>query len=216
MPGRVRLGVMSENTEGVVPDFATEIDQNIGRNLKALREARGMAQSDLARRVAGMGVPGFHQTTIARIESGQRALRASEAIAICRILETTIEGLAESRGSALLRAHGTHLSEKLIAFHQAANELIHARLLAGQEMDRMFPYGPDGKEDGEQLLQSGVDPNLYHMVENRIVDVSPVERLTVAYSSALKDRRRWDSGGPHKGRVEFIRDEMREWVERDG
>jgi transcriptional regulator with XRE-family HTH domain len=49
-----------------------------GRELKALRIARGWSQDETATRMtAGTGRP-WHQTTIARVESGSRALRVNE------------------------------------------------------------------------------------------------------------------------------------------
>lgn len=193
-------------------DLAAEIDANIGRNLRTLREARGLSQAELARLVTEMGVLGFHQTTIARIESGQRAMRAAEGVAIARVMETNLEWLSESRANAHLRALSADLREKSAAFDEAAKMLIWSRRVAALHLDREFPYDAEGMAPASEILAKGVDPQLYEVVEGRIVSASPEERLSQIYFD--ESRRQSDAyarpkQAAHKQRVEFLYDEYR-------
>lgn len=58
--------------------------------MKRHREDRGWSQGKLAREMNGMGWESFHQTTIRRIEDGERAVRLGEARALARIFGTTV------------------------------------------------------------------------------------------------------------------------------
>lgn len=59
-------------------------------NVQRLREFRGWSQGELARRMVADGWDGFHQTTISRIEKGQRPVRLAEARALARVLESQV------------------------------------------------------------------------------------------------------------------------------
>ena len=200
------------------PDLAGEIDLNIGRNLKRAREARGISQADFARLITETGIRGVHQTTVARIESGQRALRAAEAVAIGRVLETSVEMLAESGTNAHIRAFVRSISEAGDTFDSALRELIKARLLAAQHLDRAVPYGSDSETPFEEVLKSGIDPQLYELLESRIVSASPRERLAAVLFNEKQQVSSYarPPGTPHKQRVEFILDEYLDEGSDDG
>lgn len=53
--------------------------------MKRLREENGWSQGEMARRMTEAGWPGFHQTTISRMEKGERPVRLGEARAIAQI-----------------------------------------------------------------------------------------------------------------------------------
>ena len=204
-------------TEDEKQDLAAEIDANIGRNLRAAREAKAVSQAELARLVTEVGVQGFHQTTIARIESGQRAMRAAEGVAIARVLETNLEWLAESPANARLRSFSDDLREKSMAFEDAAHRLVHSRRLAAQHLDQEFPYGQDGQESMPEVMQKGVDPQLYEILENRIVTASPRDRLADIYFRESRKPQTYarPKAARHKQRVEFLLDEYRDEEQGD-
>lgn len=116
-------------------DFAAGIDANIARNVRSARERRGISQSELARRVTEVGVTGFHQTTIARIESGTRALRASEAIAVCEVLKVTFEMLAASHGADQLHRASEAARSSAAAFDAAVLDLLEAQRALARQID---------------------------------------------------------------------------------
>jgi transcriptional regulator with XRE-family HTH domain len=71
----------------MMTDVSTsEFDQQIGATIKDLRTSKGLSQASLVAEVARAGVDGFHQTTLSRIESGERSLRLHEARAVAIVL----------------------------------------------------------------------------------------------------------------------------------
>lgn len=59
-------------------------------NVQRLRELKGWSQGELARRMADEGWDGFHQTTISRIEKGQRPVRLAEARTLASVLGSQV------------------------------------------------------------------------------------------------------------------------------
>lgn len=57
----------------------------IGRNLRRIRENLGLSQAEFAERLTKLGYR-FHQTQVAKIERGERAVRVNEWIAIAEAL----------------------------------------------------------------------------------------------------------------------------------
>lgn len=62
-----------------------DIDELVGGSLRVLRTNAGLTQGEFADLLASNGVP-MSQQTIAKIESGGRSLRLSEAVAIVQVL----------------------------------------------------------------------------------------------------------------------------------
>ena len=127
-------------------DFASSVDETIARNVKLARERAGLSQVELAAQLTEAGIAGMHQTTIARIESGQRVLRLAEALALARFFEYQLEDWVESPASASLRSNSSYLRKGVSAFHEAANELNFRRWSSAEYLDREFPYTPDAHE----------------------------------------------------------------------
>lgn len=76
-------------------------DDWFAENMREWREARGISQAELAQRLTGLGHAGIHQTTIARMERGNRVVRLSEAESIAKILGATIGMLTMPRVQVL-------------------------------------------------------------------------------------------------------------------
>lgn len=64
----------------------TSIDERVGVNLRAYREAAGLSQEELAQRMVERGF-GFSQATVWKIESGHRPIKISEAVALADALQ---------------------------------------------------------------------------------------------------------------------------------
>jgi transcriptional regulator with XRE-family HTH domain len=62
------------------------IDDNVATNVRAFRERSGLSQEELAQRMSERGF-GFSQSTIWKIESGQRPVKISEAVALSEALD---------------------------------------------------------------------------------------------------------------------------------
>ena len=72
-------------SDGIDPQGAREEAQFI-KSMKRIREELGWSQGDLARAMKDAGWNGFHQTTISRIEKGERPVRLGEARGIATAL----------------------------------------------------------------------------------------------------------------------------------
>jgi transcriptional regulator with XRE-family HTH domain len=70
-------------------------DTQIGRNVRNMREFLGIDQTELARRLGDAGLRGFHQTTVSRIEKGERPVRLSEAPILAEVLHGRIGDLID-------------------------------------------------------------------------------------------------------------------------
>lgn len=62
-------------------------------SVKALRQARGLTQTDLARSMKSRGFP-FHQPTVQRIEEGSRPVRLTEAYALAEVLGSSVDSMS--------------------------------------------------------------------------------------------------------------------------
>jgi transcriptional regulator with XRE-family HTH domain len=72
------------------PSTATDRERWFGENLRAAREQQEMSQTALAKRMAGAGFSNFHQSTVARLEAGDRPVRLSEGLELSLILGTPL------------------------------------------------------------------------------------------------------------------------------
>lgn len=199
-------------------DLIADIDANIGANLKAQREKLGLSQAEVADLAKEAGVRGIHQTTIARIEKGERALRAAEAVALSRILETSLEYLAESRETVRLRYLADSLRVPRAAFDEAAKALIAQRWWVARELDRWLPYSEEGLAPLSDVLKANVNLHLYEMIEEVLVNSDPVERLDNQLRMELARVRKFadlDNAPAVKQREQYMLEELIEYVEGD-
>lgn len=85
---------MSEERTPQAP--AASDDDRFAENMRVLREQRGWSQGEMARQMQRAGWPNFHQTTVSRIEKGERPVRVSEARGIAAVLGSTLDQMIES------------------------------------------------------------------------------------------------------------------------
>lgn len=72
--------------------------------MKRERQARGWSQADVAELLQGRGLEHIYPTTVAKIESGERAVRIDEATAVADLFEVSVDALLgrnAERGSDL-------------------------------------------------------------------------------------------------------------------
>lgn len=74
----------------------TDFDVMVGRNVKALRNAADLTQTELAERLTAAGYP-MQQQTVLKIERGSRPLKLEEALVVADILDVPTESLWEER-----------------------------------------------------------------------------------------------------------------------
>lgn len=73
----------------------SDLDQRIGKNVRALRETRGLSQADVSTALTEKGLEGIYPQTIAKIESGLRTLKFVEALMLAEVLQLNVHRLAD-------------------------------------------------------------------------------------------------------------------------
>lgn len=68
----------------------SDVDREIGRNIRRVREDAGISQAELAKRLNDLGATGFYPQTITKIEKGDRALKFSEAVTVAGALNVDL------------------------------------------------------------------------------------------------------------------------------
>lgn len=117
---------MSESLENLpsVEVPVPEVDEERFRqNMKEGRESRGWSQGELSKRLIEAGWPIFHQTTISRIESGDRPVKLGEARAIAAILGRTLSDMVVPAVEAL-RLH--YLEREMKSLRESREEIDRA------------------------------------------------------------------------------------------
>lgn len=61
--------------------------------MRSAREILGWSQGEFARRLKKAGLRNFHQTTVSRIEQGERPVRLAEAAIIARVLGQDLDSM---------------------------------------------------------------------------------------------------------------------------
>lgn len=83
---------MSEHVDSGGPETD---EARFAENMRRRREVNGWSQGELARRMREAGWDAFHQTTISRVENGERPVRLGEARAIAQVLGTGLTMLLQ-------------------------------------------------------------------------------------------------------------------------
>jgi transcriptional regulator with XRE-family HTH domain len=112
------------------PEPLEALDALVGRNVQELRKAQGMTQTDLANEVTERGIP-FRQQTVVKIEQGKRPLRLTEADAVARALNVSVDALVAERVvidlAAMLASHTRALADAWTEANTALEGLVRAR-----------------------------------------------------------------------------------------
>lgn len=77
-----------------------EFNQQVGRNVAAIRRSKGMTQAELAQTVSSLTPLFWYQQTVAKVESGVRALKFSDAVDLARALDVSTDELLDQDGEA--------------------------------------------------------------------------------------------------------------------
>ncbi|WP_027505968.1 helix-turn-helix transcriptional regulator [Rhodococcus sp. UNC23MFCrub1.1] len=74
-------------------DTTGELDGRFAENVRRLREGNGWSKAEFVRILNDAGWTQAHQTTLTRLESGQRAPRLGEANLIAKVFRTSIDAM---------------------------------------------------------------------------------------------------------------------------
>lgn len=122
-------------------------DEYFAANMRLRREELGWKQADLAHRLKAAGMSHMHQTTVSRIEVGERAPRVSEARAIADVLETSVWRLLQppesvAVGDAILRD-----TVDLESAHQSVTSSLRDLWLSRLTLERRLEETADSVAD---------------------------------------------------------------------
>ena len=119
----------------------TDLGALLARNVRALREQRGLSQTQLAQRMNEHGLR-WLQNTIQRVEHQQRRVDIAEAHALARALGVTVDTLLADSHAA--DASLDQIRAALAEYEGSEAELANAQqrqLSAGRKLALLFPAG---------------------------------------------------------------------------
>jgi transcriptional regulator with XRE-family HTH domain len=74
------------------------LDETFGRRVREERERRRMPQQHIATVLGAIYGFTWHQTTVAKVEAGERPVKLAEALAISYVLEVPLDELIDGQG----------------------------------------------------------------------------------------------------------------------
>ena len=86
--------------EHVAPRWPVDLEATVAKNVRWLREGRGISQQQLGSDLYLHGF-GMHQTTVAKLEAGEKPLRLNEVAAIGAYFGVPVESLWQEGGQVL-------------------------------------------------------------------------------------------------------------------
>lgn len=109
-----------------------DLETTVAKNVRRLREGRGIGQQQLGSDLFLNGF-GTHRTTVAELEAGAKPLRLNEVAAIAAYFEVPVESLWADAGEVLNKI----LDERLGAAQAADVEQMAADYYTEQRIERL-------------------------------------------------------------------------------
>jgi transcriptional regulator with XRE-family HTH domain len=113
-----------------------DLEAVVAKNVRWLRESRGLSQRQLGSDLALHGV-GMPDTSVARLEAGARPLRLNEVAAIAALFTVPIESLWERGGKVLSERETAAQAERPAPAHAADAEQGAADYYTSQRHERL-------------------------------------------------------------------------------
>ena len=77
-----------------------EFNQQVGRNVAAIRRSKGITQAELAQTMSRLKPLSWYQQTVAKVETGSRSLKFLDAVDLARVLDVSTDDLLDQDGQA--------------------------------------------------------------------------------------------------------------------
>lgn len=130
----------------------SEEEANFIAAVKRIREELGWSQGELAKRMSDSGWEGFHQTTISRIEKGERPVRLGEARGLAKVLGGLVGHmmLPPEEGKTLRDLELSVMSVERAANDLAvsAHDLLGSQTILAHELEEALGVSVDQSADG--------------------------------------------------------------------
>ena len=107
--------------------YGGEPERTLAVQARAIREKLGMTQAEVAKEMSARGLR-MRQSTIAKIEAGQRPVRVNEAVTLAAILRVTVTDLIAEPGQR-------DRLDALAAARAEERELLGQLLVAGHRLE---------------------------------------------------------------------------------
>lgn len=108
----------SEADKGRSTPALEDLDREFGKNLRETRESMKISQRELVDVLNGITGIGWHQTTLAKTEKGERPIRLAEAVLLARVLPISLSALLPSpyapADQTAIRVHELQMMEETI------------------------------------------------------------------------------------------------------
>jgi transcriptional regulator with XRE-family HTH domain len=118
-------------------------DARFARNMLARREERRISQADLVKMLRRIGWPKAHQTTISRIEQGERPVRLGEARLIAAALGVDLTHLLLTPDDSKLAVELADARQYLESVRQAIKNWTVEHFRAQRQLHDAFSRGVD-------------------------------------------------------------------------
>jgi len=162
-------------------------DARFAENLKRIRESQGMTKADLVRTLREAGWDSVHQTTVTRIENGERPVRLGESRVIARALKTSLERLVREPSEARVE---DRIEEDIRSLKEAFNGIVdgtESLLQFSEQLGREVNMAKSGK----WVFGDGIRADVRHTA--RLADlIKEAERYAdVTIEEAVESGRRY-------------------------
>lgn len=119
-------------------NFPFSVDAAFGSRLRFLREEREWTQAQLVDKMRAGGIDYMNTSTLSRIEMGGRPVRLSEARAVARIFQVTIEAMtSESESLAIVQVRHRAAREEFVRFRQAVENVARWQVKMPELLDTL-------------------------------------------------------------------------------
>jgi len=125
-----------DRDEEAVPRWPIDLEATVAKNVRWLREGRGLSQQQLGSDLALHGF-GMHYTTVAQLEVGARPLRLNEVAALAALFQVPIESLWQEGGETLNEHEMAAQDERLATAAAADAEQMTADYYTQQRRERL-------------------------------------------------------------------------------
>ena len=138
--------------------------EELGNYIRSIREEKNLTQTQLAERMAEALGTGIYQTTVGRIENGDRALSLSEAAVLADTLNVPISSLASMASPTTPETRRQNYAHKIM---DAVNHLVTAESAirtvrrTAEDLESLPPEQVDGGEPKAQRALAGLPGEIF-------------------------------------------------------
>lgn len=130
------------------PEWVATSDRRLGERLRMIRVRLDLSQRDVAQAVTDRHGLGWHQTTVAKVEAGDRPVRVAEALAVADVLGVHVDELLDQPAdSSEARQHqATRLHARLHELERLQGDIGRRH----RQLKRVLDHDEAGGDDRDE------------------------------------------------------------------